>query len=52
MKLLRHYLARRKLSRIVKANRNAPSTISFRKHREAALLGIERKRMAHDLEGA
>ena len=49
---IREYLARRRLSRIVEANRNAPATVSDRQRREAALLGIMRKRMARDLEGA
>ena len=36
---IRHALALRKLERMVLANREAPATVSYRKHREAALRG-------------
>jgi hypothetical protein len=38
--------ARRKLQRLVQASRNSFQTQQYRKHRDAALLGIARKRGA------
>jgi hypothetical protein len=42
IRALRQYIARRRLQRMVEANRRAPATISYRAHREAALKGLGR----------
>lgn len=43
-RIIRQWLAARRLERIVRATRNSPEIISYRKHRAAAKLGIARKR--------
>jgi len=42
IRYLRTWAARRRLQRMVAANRRAPATISFAKHRAAALKGLGR----------
>jgi hypothetical protein len=40
MKRLKMFLAKRRLQKLVERNRNSYATISYRKHREAALKGL------------
>jgi hypothetical protein len=43
---LRKSIARRRLARMVEANRRSPACVEYRRRRDAAKLGIARKEMA------